>query len=745
MTVATLLNEAVGLHRAGRLQEAAERYRRVLAQDPRHPEALHQSAALARQSGDLPQALAYLDQAIAAAPREARHHFLRGLTLEDLRRPDDAIASLREAIRIKPDFAEACNNIGIILHDQKRLDEAVAQFREAIRLNPSYARAYNNLGSSLRLLGDFAGARQQFEQATRLKPDYALAFYNLGVSCMDLGLLSGAESAFTQAIRLKPDYAQACNHLGNAQRQLGKLDEAQASFTRAAQLKPGKNKSELISLAYVFWEQGHIDRTVAAYRQAQTIAPYDLKAALGALLSLPAVYHSQQDLLETRQRFADGVQKLYEMIPDFVANNPPEALLDDLRWSNFYLAYQGLDDKPLQMAYSRFVTGMLERIAPQFMQPRARKDVAGRRIRIGFLSNFFMDCTVGMYFRSWITQLNRDRFETFVYYIRPESDKVTQEIAEGCDHFHHLGNGTTSVSSIASAVLADDLDVLVYPELGMDASSFLLAALRLAPVQCAGWGHPVTCGHASMDYYLSSAAMEPPGAQAHYAEKLILLDGLGTYYSKPQLPPAARRADFSLPEGKTLYLFPQSLFKIHPDNDALLARILERDPNGVLVLFAGRHPNITNALFSRLSNALRARGIEPKGRGLILPSMPHDAYLRVNMLCDVMLDTLHWSGGNTSLDALASGLPVVTLPGEFMRGRQSMGMLQSMGLGELIATGHDDYVEKAVRLGTDAPWRKQVAQRIAERSHVIFNLHTPLRQMEAFYVDACGSGAASPV
>jgi predicted O-linked N-acetylglucosamine transferase (SPINDLY family) len=697
------------------------------------PDSLQQAAALARQAGNLQQALATLDQAIALSPQESRNHFLRGLTLEDLHRPNEAIASLQNAIRVKPDYADAYNTIGIILHDQKRYKQAAANFRDAIRHKPDYPGAYNNLGTSLRALGDFAGAQQQFAQAVLLKPDYALAHYNLGIACMNMGQLNQAETSFNHALRLKPNHGQAYSYLGSVQHQLGKLDEAEASFTHAAQMKPGNNGAELNKLARVLWEQGRIEHTLAAYRQAQTLNPHELKSALGGLLSLPAVYRNQNDLLEARQRFANGLKILHANIPNFISHNPPEQLLDELRWSNFYMAYQGLDDKQLQIDYAHFVAAMLEKIAPQFMQPCAKKDAAGRRLRIGYLSSFFRNCTVGMYFRNWIMQLNREQFEIFVYHTRPETDPITQEIVEACDHFRHLIAGPVSPGSIAASVLADDLDILVYPELGMDNTSFLLAAMRLAPLQCAGWGHPVTSGHANIDYYFSSAAMEPDNAELHYSEQLILLEGLGTYYSKPALPTPARRADFALPEGKTLYLCPQSLFKIHPDNDALLARILERDPDGVIVLFAGRHSNITNTFFARLAQTLRARGLEPQGRGIILPSMAHDDYLRVNMLCDVMLDTLHWSGGNTTLDALACGLPVITLPGEFMRGRQSYGMLKCMGLDELIAKDQDDYVEIAIKIGTDTAWRQQVVQRIISGSNKIFEMETSLRQMESFY------------
>jgi CRISPR-associated protein Csy1 len=137
-------------------------------------------------------------------------------------------------------------------------------------------------------------------------------------------------------------------------------------------------------------------------------------------------------------------------------------------------------------------------------------------------------------------------------------------------------------------------------------------------------------------------------------------------------------------------LCPQSLFKIHPDNDALFAAVLAALPEATLVMFEGRDPVLTERFRQRL-----ARNGVPEARLHVIKPVPHADFLRVNTLCDVMLDTLHWSGGNTSLDALACGLPIVTLPGRFMRGRQSFGMLTLMELPELVARDPADYVAKA--------------------------------------------------
>ena len=165
---------------------------------------------------------------------------------------------------------------------------------------------------------------------------------------------------------------------------------------------------------------------------------------------------------------------------------------------------------------------------------------------------------------------------------------------------------------------------------------------------------------------------------------------------------------------------PQSLFKIHPDNDALFARVLRELPAARLVCFNGRDPQLS----AQYQGRLEAAGIAAD-RVCMLPQCAHDDFLRINALCDVMVDTLHWSGGNTSLDALACALPIVTLPGRFMRGRQSAGMLRLMGIDELVARDTDDYVRIAARLVDDVAWRSALTARIREGRARVFDDPAP--------------------
>jgi CRISPR-associated protein Csy1 len=181
-----------------------------------------------------------------------------------------------------------------------------------------------------------------------------------------------------------------------------------------------------------------------------------------------------------------------------------------------------------------------------------------------------------------------------------------------------------------------------------------------------------------------------------------------------------------------LLLCPQSLFKIAPDDDALFARVLAAVPASRLVLFEGRHPALTRRYLARLDAALAARGVARGERVIVRPQVRHDLYMQTNLACDAMLDTLRWSGGNTSLDAIAAGLPIVTLPGRFMRARQSAAMLAIAGAPELVAKDVDDYVRIASRLAGERAFREEMSARLQQGAARVFDDAAPIDAFAAW-------------
>jgi predicted O-linked N-acetylglucosamine transferase (SPINDLY family) len=280
----------------------------------------------------------------------------------------------------------------------------------------------------------------------------------------------------------------------------------------------------------------------------------------------------------------------------------------------------------------------------------------------------------------------------------------------------------------------------VYPELGMDPQSMMTAGLRLAPIQCVGWGHPVTSGLKSIDYWLSSDLMEPDNAQNHYSEKLVRLPNLANSYSIEnrnyisKLKNKKSRRDYGLPEDSILYFCSQSLFKYLPQYDHLWPEIAKRVPGCKFVFLAISSVHVVRSFMKRVEIEFDKHGLDAKEYCIMLNRQQPDDYLILNTLMDVFLDNPPWSGNNTSMAAVDACLPVVSMPTEFMRGRHTFGILKMLNIEETIASTEKDYVEISVKLGLCDKYRKSIKYKISNNQELIYDDIDCVRGLEEFYI-----------
>ncbi len=283
-------------------------------------------------------------------------------------------------------------------------------------------------------------------------------------------------------------------------------------------------------------------------------------------------------------------------------------------------------------------------------------------------------------------------------------------------------------------IAAHSLDILFYPDIGMDALTYFLAFSRLAAVQCVTWGHPVTTGIPNMDYFISSEHLEPPGAQDHYSERLVLLKRLPVYYYRPDVPETPlSREKLGLPEGYNLYVCPQAPFKFHPDFDAALGNILRHDPRGLLILIEGQNFEHWAKL---LMNRFKKSFPEAIDRVRFLKAMPTTEFLSLLMAADALIEPPYFGGGNTTYESFACGLPIVTWPGPFMRGRVTLGCYRQMGVMDCVANDAQVYIRIAIRLANDKPWREYIKARIRANAHALFEDMEAIRELEHFFEKA---------
>lgn len=637
-------------------------------------EALAAARAYA-SSGEWQRALDAVHPAMTGAPGSAEALAIAANAALALRRDALAVILLQILLERQPtldsarrNLSRAHNRLALAASDSSVSTAAELHWQQALTIWPEHHDARFNLAEWYRRRSDWQPARAHYQTLLAANPGDAEVRVGLVESCCALDMDA-------DVIALWPGLLTAANPLLSRWRQLA-LDlkrwdlwqqtlptELPIPILTAASRKALAALTDPEDLPQ---RRAVLDNVTTRTRIGQH-SP-SLQLALASLLSLPAVVTSPGQMQAARAQFERGLDELTDTWTS-ARLAQCEGRLAQLGASNFLLAYQGQNDLALQSRYGDWLC-MAARVLRPDLAPAPGPRKPGPP-RIGLISGNWYDCTVGNYFRSWIEVFQRQHWDTHVLALGPRHDAFTEQLRSQCSALHLLPD---DADAAAEAIRALDLDLAIYPELGMDIRLLPLAALPLARLQWQAWGHPVTSGLPTINAYLSCAEMEPADASEHYRESLHLLPGLGTCYPLPNLPERRSRQQLGLPSGRLLVM-PQSAFKIHPDNDSLIQQILDAVPDAQLLLFESERASDTRRLRTRLGDSKRLH---------FLPVTSRQHFLQILSAADLMLDTLHWSGGNTSLDALRAGLPIISCRGRFMRGRQSAAMLAACGLDAAI-------------------------------------------------------------
>ena len=226
-------------HIAGRFQEAEAIYRKVLAVEPNHPDALHLLGMIAMPSGNYALVAELIGKAIVANPRVPAYHNNLGVALKELGRLEEAVAAYRQALSLNPDYAEAYNNLGNALSGLGRREDAVEAYNKTLALRPDYAEAHNNLGNALKELGLTEEAAASYGRALVIAPNYVAAYSNLGVALKEQGKLEEAVAAYRQALAIAPDYAEALYNLCELFEKTNRTEDLREAVNSARQHCPG--------------------------------------------------------------------------------------------------------------------------------------------------------------------------------------------------------------------------------------------------------------------------------------------------------------------------------------------------------------------------------------------------------------------------------------------------------------------------------------------------------------------------
>jgi CRISPR-associated protein Csy1 len=635
------------------------------------------------------------------------------------------------------------------------LEQLLARMPQNATLRHALATALNNRGAAARRSGRITAANADFDAALTIESMHREALLNRAEAWLDarrpdeasaLLLRSAADTVDTVLLRaraaaLRSDAGQVAalrTELDSLHRAaaldplraaaaLARLGEpSHAAALPRAQLQAA-TPIDLVELGTALRDSGYatkareVFRTAALHAQA-TAAPA-LAARIASALSLPPVYANGAEISAERAQLRRGLDQLLEWSESPAASVGES--LDALAFDFGRVSYQGRDDLDLQRGWGRFLDRMAQRIEADLTHDLALPQRSRRRIVV--LSSGLRYCSTGSWFGPWIGALSDDGFEVIAAQLGPTFDLVTEAIGSRAAALLRLDG---SLADIARQVRALAADLVLLPEVGADPRMAVLASLHLAPRMIAAWGHPATSGLPRVTHFLTPAVMEPDGAEAHYSEQLLRLPGIGVEFGwRPELAPPPAGDEAGLPAGHR-YFVPQMAQKWHPDQDIVFAQLAARDPEARLIGFRGDAWAATERVRTRVSAAIAAAGGDPARQLLLLDPVPRPRFLEIAGACHVMIDSLHWSGGTASLDALAAGLPIVTCPGALMRGRQSYGMLKLLGLDtELAVVDPDGMVERAFAIASEPDRRALLSRTMAERLPLLYDAAPALRAL----------------
>ncbi|XWK86857.1 MAG: tetratricopeptide repeat protein [Phormidium sp.] len=738
----TIYQEALTLHQQQQFTAAESKYREYLTTNSDHAEAWLNLGILYYQTENYPQAQEAIAKSLELDPLNSQTYYVLGSCLEQRHNITEAISAYENAIAINPTLTDAYNNLGNLLFQTGKIAEAEAVFRQAIATNPQHFGSYINLGNLLIEQNQIDSAIDVYQTALKLNPQNPDILYNLEIAVnlpkspayiretanklYQQGRYEEAIAKYQQFLATRTRDATVYLAISECYKSLDRTTEVIHTLEEGIRLYPTAEQLHFALIIYL-QTKGKTQETVDCAEAATRIFPKNYTFKILNKLMLPLVYDTEDEIKYYRQRFTQGLESLIQETSLETTEDKQNTFQGLTCVTTFYLGHQGLDVLDLQRQWGNLIHRIVAANYPQWMQPLAMPPLKeNNKIRIGYVSNYLHSYSGTLWLTGWLKNCDKEKFEIYCYYTGNDPDYITKQFYDYSDKFHHIPGNFTAV---CQQVIADELHILVFPEIGMDSQTVTMAGLRLAPVQCTAWGHPVTSGIPTIDYFLSSQLMEPENSQKHYSEQLILLSNIGVAYPKPRDIPALTktRKDFGLSDNDVLYLSCQAPFKYLPQHDYIFAEIARRVPQAKFIFLRGE------LLKKRLERAFAQVSLNYEDYCVFINIPTRPDYLMINLVSDVFLDTLGWSGGNTSLEAIACNLPIVTQPGEFMRGRHADSFLKMIGVTETIGKTEAEYIEISVKLGLNTEWRQEVVEKIKANHDRLFDDQVCVQALEEFY------------
>jgi len=434
-------------------------------------------------------------------------------------------------------------------------------------------------------------------------------------------------------------------------------------------------------------------------------------------LMLPTIFEDLEDIDESRNCLLKYIQEML-ISNKKITLDMESQLIKPLQFNLSYNQYNNLEINKKCVSFFR-------KIYPQLNKIHQLKNVPNSKIKIGFISDYLTDHTIGRLFKGMILNLDKNKFDINVFHTTKTKMGIIYQNFIDAEKNKQIKNFILPVKfeDKQKIIAHENLDILFYPEIGLSLELYYLSFIRLATHQITSWGHPETTGINTIDYFLTSKLIESQNSNKKFSEKLLYADFLPMYYYTPNVK---QKLDIDILSKNNIYSCPQTLFKIHPEFDLVLGKILEEDKKAKIYFIK----DSDNVYYKKLLNRFKKNSKIDLDRIEFIGGLSLEDYINHCGKASVLLDPFYFSAGNSFYESMLYGTPTVTKPTEYTKSRLVLGGYNQMKIERApVVNNVDDYVRRAVEIANDKKlyelknyYKEQAKKNLFENQFIISNL-----------------------
>ena len=575
---------------------------------------------------------------------------------------------------------------------------------------------------------NFLKAKDYFLQANKLIPDRISILYNLAFTYYRLNESQNAKKILKKIILTDKNDFDTIKLFTTISLDENSFDEVfKIIYTLDAETEKN-NYNEILELFYRISSKllvvGDIEINKKFYERYLSLDEKNLEIYLESLFLLPSIYLDSLDLNVLRVNFQKNLEKIRNLNLDKY-NKKNNSLP---RVMTFFLSYNNENNLPILKTFTENIVKVYPELS---LNLNLKYSTKSSKIRIGFVSEFLTDHTIGKLFSNLILDLDPNKFDVIVFHSLNTKEGFIKKIID-------LKIRTISLPLLLNDKIkilkAEHLDIIFYPDIGMSGDLYYLTFYRLAKFQINSLGHPETSGNKNIDFFISNQMSELVEADDFYSEKLIKFNNFNIYCNS--LESSNKGVSLNFPENKNIYFCPQTIFKLVPEFDEIIKNITNLDKKSVICFIKDPFNHQYKIFLQRLKN----KGIN-LDQILIIDRLSEKEFINLSAQADILLDPLYFGAGNSFIETFLNPCPLITHPSKFLRSRIAMGLYKQLNIeNPPVYNSIDDYIFNAVEIVNDKKKNILIREQIFEKSKFFFRNKEVLNEYENFFLNIMHEG-----